>query len=330
MSRSPPFDRRAVLALLAGTVMSMPAIVRAQQNQAVPLLAYLSSSRNPFGQRFDVFADALAKHGWVEGRTIRFERRNAAGDADRTRLYAAELVRLMPNVMLARNSVSVEALHKETRTIPIVFVNVPDPIGSKFVTSLARPGANITGFTNYDYGMGRKWLELLNQVAPGLTRVAVMLNPDNPGGAGLLRDVQKTAPSFAMRVVPIDTRVSEVLERATAEFAGEPRGGMLVTPSAGNGIDPAPLIALAARHRLPAVYPYRYYESGLISYGVDQAENWHAAADYVDRILRGEKPGDLPIQNPTKFELVINLKTAKALGLIIPPSLLARADEVIE
>jgi ABC-type uncharacterized transport system substrate-binding protein len=255
-----------------------------------------------------------------------------AGDADRSRRYAAELVALAPDVILAVGSPAVAALQQATRTLPIVFVNVADPVGAGFVDSLAQPGGNLTGFIVYEYGISAKWLELLKAIAPELKRVAVLRDAAIAAGPAQFGVIQAAAPSFGVEVRPVGVRDADEIERAVTAFARSSNGGLIVTASALAVLHRQPIIALAARHKLPAVYYRRYFvtSGGLISYGYDVVEQFRGAAGYVDRILKGATPADLPVQAPTKYELVINLKTAKALGLTVPDSLLARADEVIE
>jgi putative ABC transport system substrate-binding protein len=293
------------------------------------LMAYAED--NPDGKpRLAAFAQVLQELGWTDGRNIRIDYRWSAGDAERTRRYAAELVALAPDVILAGNTSTVGPLQQATRTVPIVFAGVVDPVGAGFVDSLARPGGNTTGFTQFEHGMSGKWLELLKEVAPRVTRAA-MLREATIVGIGEFAAIQAVAPSLGVEVSSLGSNDAGEIEHGVAAFARSTNGGLIVA----NG---APIrhreliISLAARHRLPAIYPYRFFVTigGLVSYGPDRVEPFRRAAGYVDRVLKGEKPGDLPVQAPSKYELVINLKTAKALGLIIPPSLLARADEVIE
>jgi putative tryptophan/tyrosine transport system substrate-binding protein len=256
----------------------------------------------------------------------------AAGNADDIRKYTMELVALTPDVILATGSISMAPLLQATRAVPIVFVQVVDPVGSGFVDSLARPGGNATGFTNFEYGLSAKWLELLKQIAPGVTRAAVLRDPTAAAGIGQFGAIQIAAPSLGVEVNPVNVRDAGEIERAIAAFARASNGGLIVPGSALANVHRDLIIALAARHQLPAAYANRVYVTGggLISYGVDTLDQYRRAAGYVDRILKGEKPADLPVQLPTKFELVINLKTAKALGLTVPQTLLAIADEVIE
>jgi putative ABC transport system substrate-binding protein len=279
------------------------------------------------------FLQGLVQLGWIDGRNVRIDIRWATTNADDLRRHAAELAALAPDVLVAASGTSTVApLLQATRTIPIVFVVVVDPVGAGFVASLARPGGNATGFTTFEYGLSGKWLELLKQIAPGITRAAVLRDPAIASGIGQFAAVQAMAPSLGVELSPVDARDAPEIERAVTAFARSGNGGLVVTPSPVASRHRDLIITLAARYRLPAVYAWRYYvtDGGLISYGSDSIDQFRRAAGYVDRILKGEKPADLPVQAPTKYELVINLKTAKALGLDVPPTLLARADEVIE
>jgi ABC-type uncharacterized transport system substrate-binding protein len=271
--------------------------------------------------------------GWTEGRNIQFYQRfGSVGDSDLVRRNAQELVALGPDLIVAAGGPNVAALQQVSRTVPIVFVGIVDPVGAGFVASVARPGGSTTGFTYFEYGMSAKWLELLKEIDPRVTRAAVLRDPVNPAGLGLFAAMQGVAPSLRMELSPIDVRDASEIERAVAAFASRSNGGLIVTQT-GLTIRHRDLIStLAARHRLSAVYPVRYFvtSGGLISYGPDPTDQNRQAAGYVDRILRGEKPADLPVQAPTKYDLVINLKTARALGLTVPDKLLALADEVIE
>jgi putative tryptophan/tyrosine transport system substrate-binding protein len=327
--------RRAFIAMLGGAAAAWPLAVRAQQSKRMrrvgALLPY--AANDPQAQtRNAAFLQGLQQLGWTVGTNVQIDYRWAAGNEDDTRKYAAELVALAPDVIFASGSAAVGPLHRATRTVPIVFAIVPDPVGAGFVDSLARPGGNITGFTPYEYGIGAKWLEVLKQVAPSVARAAVLRDPAITAGIGLWGAIQSVSPSFGVELRPVDVRDAGEIERAVSSFARSPNGGLILTGSALAIVHRDLIIALAARHRLPAVYYERYFAAagGLISYGSDSAEQLRLAAGYVDRILRGEKPADLPVQGPTKYELVINLKTAKALGIEVPPMLLARADEVIE
>ena len=283
--------------------------------------------------RVAAFKEGLAQLGWTEGRNVRIDTRWATTNADDLRKHAAELAASTPDVLVgASGTTTVAALLQATRTVPIVFAIVVDPVGAGFVASLARPGGNATGFTMFEYGMSGKWLELLKQIAPGVTRAAVLRDPAIASGIGQFGAVQAVAPSLRVELSPVDVRDAPEIERAVTAFAGIENGGLVVTASPSGTIHRELIIALAARHKLPAVYWQRFYRArgGLMSYGPDLLDQYRRAAGYVDRILKGEKPADLPVQAPTKYELVINLKTAKALGLTVPPSLLARADEIIE
>ena len=274
----------------------------------------------------------LQQFGWAVGSNVQIEYRWSAGNEDDTRKYALELVALAPDVIFASGSDAVGILQRTTHTVPIVFALVADPVGAGFVDSLARPGGNITGLTSYEYGLGAKWLEVLKQIAPNVTRVAVVRDPASPAGIGLWGAILSVSPSFGVELRPVNVRDAGEIERALTAFAGSPNGGLIVTGSAQAVLHRDLIIALAARHRLPAIYYDRYYAAagGLISYGSNTVEEVRLAAGYVGRILKGEKPADLPVQAPTKYELVINLKAAKAIGLEIPSSLLTTADEVIE
>jgi ABC-type uncharacterized transport system substrate-binding protein len=288
---------------------------------------------DPEGQaRLAAFREGLQQLGWIDGRNVRIDSRWGAGDADNIRKYAKELVALAPDVIVATGSASVGPLLQVTRVVPTVFVIVPDPVGAGYVNSMAHPGGNATGFINFEYGIGAKWLELLKEIAPGVTRAAVIRDPAISGGIGLFGAIQSAAPSLGVEASAINVRDVSEIERAVATFAQSSNGGLIVTASALAAVHRELIITLAARHKLPAVYFARFFATGggLISYGPDFVDQYRQAAGYVDRILKGEKPADLPVQAPTKYELVINLKTVKALGLTIPPAVLARADEVIE
>jgi putative ABC transport system substrate-binding protein len=278
------------------------------------------------------FLQGLQQSGWSVGNNVQIDYRYSGGNEDDTRKYATELVALTPDVIFASGSAAVEPLRRATRSVPIVFTQVPDPVGGGFVESLARPGGNSTGFSPWEYGIGAKWLELLKQIAPNVTRVAVLRDPAITAGIGLWGAIQSVAPFFRVELRPVDVRDVDEIERALAAFARSPNGGLILTGSAWAIVHRDLIVALAARHRLPAIYYERYFAAagGLISYGSDSVELFRLAAGYVDRILRGEKPADLPVQTPTKYELVLNLNTAKALGLDIPATVYARADEIIE
>jgi putative ABC transport system substrate-binding protein len=278
------------------------------------------------------FIKSLQQLGWIEGRNFRIDSRWAAGDADLHRQYAAELVALVPDVILATASPSVSALQAATRTLPIIFAHSVDPVGAGFVDSLARPGGNATGFILHEYGLGAKWLELLKEIAPRVTRVAVLRDAAIAAGTGQFGAIQSVAPSFGMELSPVNVRDASGLERAITEFAHSPNGGLIVTASPLVTLHRELIVELAARHKLPAVYSLRRFvtDGGLISYGPDIVDNYRRAAAYVDRILKGEKPADLAVQAPTRYELVLNLKAATAIGLTFSDGIRARADEVIE
>jgi putative ABC transport system substrate-binding protein len=329
-------QRREFITLLGGAVVAWPRAARAQQADRMRRVGVLESraADDREGQaRLAVFLQGLQELGWTDGRNVRIDYRWAAADADRYRTYAAELVALSPDVILSSASASVAALLQTTRTVPIVFVNVIDPVGAGFVARLARPGGNATGFTPFEYSLSGKWLELFKEIAPNLTRIAILRDPAIATGIGQFAAIQAMAPSsFGAELSPIDVRDPGEIERDVAAFARESNGGLIVTSSSGAIVHRELIIMLAALHRLPAVYPFRFFvtSGGLISYGPDTTDQFRRAAGYVDRILKGEKPAELPVQAPTKYELAINLRTAKALGLTVPPSLLDRADEVIE
>ena len=323
--------RRELITLLGGAA-AWPLAARAQQPERmkrIGVLAGVGETDPELLARKAAFLQALRQLGWIDGRNAQIDYRPDGGDISKD---AAELVALAPDVILATGSPSVSALQKATRTVPIVFVGVIDPVGAGFVASLARPAGNATGFTWFEYGVSGKWLELLKEIAPRVRSAAVLRDPASPGGIGQFAAIQGVAPSLGVELRPVGVLDAREIERDVTAFAREPNGGVIVTIS-GFTIAHRDLIStLAARHRLPAVYPARYFVSsgGLLSYGPDTIDPYRRAAGYVDRILKGEQPADLAVQASTKFELVINLKTAKVLGLTVPPSLLARADEVIE
>jgi ABC-type uncharacterized transport system substrate-binding protein len=288
---------------------------------------------DPRSQRnIAAFLQALQQLGWTDGRNVRIDYRWPAGDADKARKYAAELVALAPDVILAVNSMNLSLLLQATRNVPIMFVGAADPVGAGLVDSLSRPGGNATGFMLFDYDLSAKWPELLKQIAPGVTRAAVLRDPATTSGIGQFAVIQYVAPSVRVEVSPMDVREVSAIEPALVAFARSGNGGLIVPASPLSLVHRERIVALAARHKLPTVYFLRAFvtDGGLISYGPDLPDHWRRAAGYVDRILKGEKPADLPVQAPTKYELIINLKTAKALGLTVPDMLLARADEVIE
>jgi ABC-type uncharacterized transport system substrate-binding protein len=325
--------REFILAL--GGAATWPLAARAQQGERIRRIGVLMNlaEDDPESQaRMSGFVQALQQLGWTDGRNVRIEIRWAAADPERFRKYATELITPAPDVLLAGAGSSVTALQQVTRAVPIVFVNTPDPVGAGLVASLARPGGNATGFTVFEYGMTAKWLELLKQIAPKVTRVVVLRDPSLSANIGQLAAIQAVAPSLGVELTPIDVRDAGEIERGVSDFARRANGGLITPASPFQGVHRELIITLAARHGLPAVYPFRYMVTGggLMSYGTDLVDQFRQAAAYVDRILKGEKPADLPVQAPTKYELVINLKTARALGLEVPPMLLARADEVIE
>ena len=327
-------QRRDLIILLGGAAATWPLAALAQQDQRVRRIGVLSALAEDDPEsvaRRPAFEQALKVLGWTNGSNLRVDYRWAEDDADRRRKYAAELVALAPDVILLSGTSVVPPMMQATRTIPIVFVQVVDPVGAGFVKSLARPGGNITGFTPFEYSLAGKWVELLKQIAPHVTRAAVIRDSTRGYGIGQFAVVQTVAPSLGMELSPINAPDVSEMESEIAAFARSPNGGLVVTLG-GTAFHRDQIIALAAKHRLPAVYPYRYFVSGggLISYGPDTIDQYRRAADYIDRIFKGEKPADLPVQTPTKYELVINLKTAKTLGLTVPPTLLSRADAVIE
>jgi putative ABC transport system substrate-binding protein len=291
------------------------------------------SEHDPEGQaRLAAFVHGLQQSDWIDGRNVRIDTRWGEGVEERYRKYAAELVSLAPDIILAGGGSSVGPLLQTTRNVPIVFVQTPDPVGAGFVDSLARPGGNATGFTTTEFSMSAKWLELLKEIAPRVKRVAVIRDSAITAGIGEFGSIQSVAPSMGVEVSPVSVRDAGEIERSITAFSRSPNDGLIVTSSALAIVHRDLIVALAARHGLPAVYGNRFFAAsgGLIAYGSDSIDPYRRAAGYADRILRGEKPADLPVQAPTKFELVINLKTAKALGLAVPSTLLARADEVIE
>jgi putative ABC transport system substrate-binding protein len=326
--------RREFIFTLSGAA-AWPLAARAQQGERMRHIGVLmnAAADDPEGQaRIAAFHQGLQEWGWTPGRNARIDIRWGAVDADSSRRYAAEVVALAPDVILASASPAMGALQQTTRTVPIVFVSIVDPVGAGFVESLARPGGNATGFTQFEYGLSGKWLELLKEIAPSVTRAAVLRDTAVASGVGQYAIIQAVAPSSGVELRPIDVRDPVEIERAVMAFAQVPNGGLIIVGSPSSLVHRNLIITLAARHRLPAVYPYRFFvtNGGLMSYGPNTVDPYRRAAGYVDRILKGEKPADLPVQAPTKYELVINLKTAKALGLTVPDTVLGRADEVIE
>jgi putative tryptophan/tyrosine transport system substrate-binding protein len=328
--------RREFVKLIAGATVAWPLVARAQQPDRMRRIGILSggpAAEDPDTQaRWMALTQALQQLGWIEGRNLQIEYRLAEGNADRGRKFAAELVALNPDVIVAAGTTAVQPLLALTGTVPIVFVNVSDPLGAGLVASLARPGGNATGFAQLEYNLTAKWLELLKEIAPSVTRAAVLRDPTITAGVGQFAVIQSVAPSLGIDVSPINDSNADEIERAVTAFAQTANGGLIVTSSGSAAVHRKLIIRLAAQHKLPTVYYRRLYvtDGGLISYGLDFIDQFRRAAGYVDRILKGEKPADLPVQTPTKYELVINLKTAKALGLDVPQSLLVRADEVIE
>jgi putative tryptophan/tyrosine transport system substrate-binding protein len=322
--------RREFITLLGGAA-AWPLTARAQptdEKRRVGVLMHMSENQAEGQARVAAFREGLQELGWIDGRNLRLEVRWGVGDAERIGRFAAELVALRADVIFASASTTVAASQKATRTVPMVFASVIDPVGAGFVESMARPGGNSTGFVAFEYAIAAKWLELLKEIAPTVTRAAVLRDPTYAAGIGQFAAIQAVGP-IGMELSAIGVHDAGAIEPAVAAFARGSNGGLIVTASPFATNHPDVIPALAARYKLPAVYPFRYY-GGLISYGPDNAGQYRPAGGYVDRILRGEKPADLPVQAPTKYELVINLKTARALGLEVPPSLLARADEVIE
>ena len=327
--------RREFVTLLGGAAAAWPLAARAQQGERMRLVCILESiSQETPGSktRYAAFLKGLQQLGWTPGRNVQIEVRYAEGDKAALRKYAAELIALAPDVLVAGGGIPAEAVLKLTRSIPIVFVIAPDPVGSGLVESLSQPGANATGFMMFEYNLCGKWLELLKEIAPSVTHAAILRNADTGVGIGQFAVIQAMAPLVGIEVSSIDLREPDQIERAIAAFAQKSNGGMIQVASPTGAANFNLIVATAARYKLPAVYIQQHFvvAGGLISYGPNFEDQFRRAADYVDRILKGEKPANLPVQAPTKYELVINLKTAKALGLEIPPTLLARADEVIE
>jgi putative ABC transport system substrate-binding protein len=328
-------QRREFITLLGGVVVAWPLAAQAQrpeQMRRVGMLLPATADDVDFQARVAAFHKALALLGWTIGRNVQIDTRWATNNIADIRKHATELAALAPDVILAHGGSSVGALLQATRTVPIVFPVAVDPVAAGFVDSLARPGGNATGFLSYEYGISGKWLELLKETAPSVTRVAVIRDPTLPSGVAQFGVIQATAPSLRVEIIPLNMRDPSEIERAVTSFALTANGGLIVTSSSLTQFNRDLIVTLAARHNLPAVYPERLFVAagGLISYGPDYIDQYRRAAAYVDRILKGEKPADLPVQAPTKYELAINLKTAKALGLTVSPALLTRADEVIE
>ena len=327
--------RREFITLLGGAACAWPLVARAQQGERMRRIGMLlpaAAADAEFLERVGAFLQALAQSGWIIGQNLRIDTRWATTNPAEIRRHSAELAALAPDVILAHGASTVGPLLQVTRSLPVVFPTTVDPIGAGFVDSLARPGGNATGFMSFEYGIGAKWLELLKQIAPGVTRVAVLRDPAIPSGIGQFGVIQAAAPSLRMEVIALNIRDASETERAITTFAQSSNGGLILSASGLADRYRDLIVNVAARRKLPAVYFERHFVNagGLISYGPDYIDQYRRAASYVDRILKGEKPADLPVQAPTKYELVINLKTAKALGLNVPDSLLARADEVIE
>jgi putative ABC transport system substrate-binding protein len=325
--------RREFITLLSGAAAAWPLAARAQERVRRVGVLMNATAEEPEAQSYvAAFQQGMQEAGWSVGRNLRVDLRWGGGDSDLTRRYAAELAALSPDVMLAAGGPVVSAMQRASRSLPIVFAQSIDPVGAGIVASLARPGGNATGFTQFEYGLSAKWVELLKEIAPGTKRVGVLRDPANPAGIGQWAIIQAAASTKGLEVTPLAVVNLGEIARSIADFARYPDGGLVVAASASAIRHREAVIANAARHRLPAVYGFRHFvvAGGLISYGSDLVSQYRRAAGYVDRILKGEKPADLPVQAPTKYELVINLKTAKALGLEVPATLLARADEVIE
>src|SRR5262245_57643760 len=327
--------RREFITLLGGAAAVLPRAARAQQPERMRRIGVLiaPAADDPDSQaNVTTFAQGMQELGWIVGRNVQFEYRWGAGDADRVQQFATELAALAPDVIVTIGASTLPPLLRATRTVPLVVGNVADPVGSGFVESLSRPGGNATGFMQFEYSVNGQWLEVLQQRVPSVRRAAILRDPAQIGGIGQFAVIQAVAPSLGMEVIPINVRDAPEIERTVAAFARGPDGGLIVSAGLLSVVHRGLIIKLAAEHKLPAVYYRRLFATGggLISYGPDLTDQFRRAAGYVDRILRGEKPSDLPVQAPTKYELVINLKTAKALGLDVPTSVLARADEVIE
>jgi putative ABC transport system substrate-binding protein len=327
--------RREFIMLLSGAAAAWPLAAPGQQADRVRRIGALmnAEANDPNASaEMTAFVGELQKRGWTLGGNLQIEYRWGAGDANRYRKFAAELVALTPDVILAVGGTATGALQQASRTVPIVFVDTTDPVNRGLIASMAQPGGNTTGFVQFEFSLSGKWLELLKEITPSVSRVAVIRDPVQFSGVGALAAIQTAAPSFGVVVSPVDPRDGKEMERSITLFARGLNGGLIVMASGSAEVHRKLIINLAAQHRLPTIYPYRFYvaEGGLISYGPNVLDQFRLGAGYVDRILKGEKPADLPVQAPTKLELVINLKTAKALGLTVPPTLLARADEVIE
>jgi len=325
--------RREFIKVIAGSAVAWPLAARAQQAERLPRVGVImNTDGGDQRENHAIFVQALEKLGWIDGRNVRIETKWATGEATLIRKNIADMVAQAPDVIVSTGTAGMVPLLQATRTVPVVFLNVADPVGSGFVKTMARPGGNATGFVQYEYSLSGKWPELLKQIAPNVTRAAVLRDANIPSGIGQFAIIQAVAPSLGVEVSAINELNAGDIERDIADFAQSPNGGLIVTSSALSISNLELIVALAAKHKLPAVFYRRYFvdKGGLVSYGYDISQQYRGAADYVDRILKGAKPADLPVQAPTKYQLVINLKTAKAIGLTVSPSLLARADEVIE
>jgi putative ABC transport system substrate-binding protein len=327
-------NRREFITLFSGAAATWPLAARAQQLDRMPLIGILQPVIETDAEgraRVAAFAQQLEELGWIEGRNVRFEYRWAGRDPGRQQVAAKELVRLEPNMIVTNSTPATQVLQNETNTIPILFAGATDPLASGLVKSLAHPGGNVTGFTNFEFSVGGKWLELLKQIAPGVDRVLVLMQSGNDGNLGLWHAIEGAAAAFSVRVSRVDLNATAALEGEVERFAREPNGGLIVLPTPTGPMRDL-VIALADRNHLPAIHSQRSFAvvGGLLSYGYDELMQWRGAATYANRILRGEKPANLPVQQPTKFDFVINLRTAKALGLTVPLSLQVAADEVIE
>jgi putative ABC transport system substrate-binding protein len=325
--------RREFITLLGGAAAAWPLAARAQQTAVRRIGFLLGSGSDPdSAAKVTAFREALARLGWIEGRNVDIAVRWSDGDAQRVKDYAAELVAAKPDVLVSDGGPPVSEFHRLTSTIPIVFAEVPDPVEIGLVASLASPGGNVTGFTHFEFSMGGKWLQTLKELAPGMTRVAFLLSPEHPAWPGFLRAITAAGQSAGVDVTPAGIHDAAEIRDAIEAFAAKPNGGLIILPSPPTTVHRDLIIALAARHKLPAIYPFRYFvvDGGLMSYTTDILDLFRRAAGYVNRILKGEKPANLPVQAPTNYQLVINLKTAKALGIDVPPSMQQLADEVIE
>jgi putative ABC transport system substrate-binding protein len=326
-------NRRELISLLGGAAAAWPVAARAQQAERLQRIGFLTSvSESDAQTRLAAFRQGLRDLGWTEGRNIRIDYRFGDGYSTRVAQLAREVIELQPDVILSQGSAAVAALRQHTLSIPIVFVQVSDPVAAGFVTNLARPNGNVTGFTSFEFSISEKWLQLIKESVPSVARMVVVFDPATPNWTPYLRAIEAAAPLMGLQLTPAGVRDAAEIENAINAFARAPNGAIVVLPNPVTTELREQVIALAARHRLPAIYPYRYFAAsgGLMSYGIDLPDIWRRAAIYVDRILKGVKPTELPVQQPTKYELIINLKTAKAMSLELPPTLLARADEVIE